>query len=141
MLSAEIHKDLTRYHAKVVAGLSARTLACVAAALATGVAVGGYLTWVLGLPFEEVSVLIYASTIPLWALGFWEPKGMRPEKWLPLWLRHQGSASRLTYTTGHRMRSAYDEERRRHVTSKAYQAFAKRQRGIELWDPTQGYEA
>ena len=134
MLSAEIHKDLTRYRAKVVAGLSARTLSCVAAALATGVAVGGYLTWVLGLPFEEVSIFIYASTIPLWALGFWEPKGMRPERWLPLWLRHRGPASRLTYSNWERHRMAFDEERRPHVTSKAYQAFARRQRGIELWE-------
>ena len=134
MLSAEIHKDLTRYRAKVVAGLSARTLACVAAALATGVAVGGYLTWVLGLEFEQVSIVIYASTIPLWALGFWEPSGMKPERWLPLWLRHQGSASRLTYSNRGRYLAAYDVERRAHVTSKAYQAFSKKQRGIELWD-------
>lgn len=142
MLSAEVHKDLTRYHAKVVAGLSARTLACVAAALATGVAVGGYLTWVLGLEYEQVSILIYASTIPLWALGFWEPSGMRPERWLPLWLRHQGSTSRLTYDNAARMRAAYDtdekrKEARSHVTSKAYQEFARHQRGIELWDPSE----
>ena len=134
MLSAEIHKDLTRYKAKVVGGLSARALLCSALALACGLAVGGYLTWVLGLPYEEVSILIYASTIPLWALGFWEPKGMRPERWLPLWLRHRGPASRLTYSNGDRMRAACGDERGKHVTSKAYQAFARRQRGVELWD-------
>lgn len=135
MLSAEIHKDLTRYKAKVVAGLTARTLACVAAALATGVAVGCYLTWVLGFDYESVSVLIYASTIPLWALGFWEPSGMRPERWLPLWLRHHGAASRLTYSNAERLRRAYQDERRTHVPSKAWRRFAKKQRGIELWEP------
>lgn len=134
MLTAEIHKDLTRYKAKVVAGLSARTLACVAAALATGVAVGAYLTWVLGLEFEQVSIFIYASTIPLWALGFWEPSGMKPEKWLGLWLRHQGARSRLSYSNRGRMMAAYDEEGRTHATSKAYRSFAKGQRGIELWE-------
>ena len=135
MLSAEIHKDLTRYRAKVVGGLSARALVCSALALACGLAVGGYLTWVMGLPYESVSVLIYASTIPLWALGFWEPDGMRPERWLPLFCRHHLGASRLTYETWTRYATAYDEERRRRVTSREYQAFAKRQRGIELWEP------
>lgn len=135
MLSAEIHSDLTRYRAKVVGGLTARTLACVAAALATGVAVGCYLTLVLGLEYEQVSPVIYASTMPLWALGFWEPDGMRPEQWLPLWLRHRGRASRLTYDTGGRMRAAYDCERGTHVASKAYRKFGRRQRGVELWEP------
>lgn len=136
MLSAEVHKDLTRYRAKVVGGLSARALAFSALALACGLAVGGYLTWVLGLPYESVSVLIYASTIPLWALAFWEPDGMRPERWLPLFLRHHLGASRLTYETRGRYDAAYETSgRRANATSKEYQAFSKRQRGIELWSP------
>ena len=136
MLSAEIHKDLTRYHAKVVGGLSARALVCSALALACGLAVGGYLTWVLGLPYEEVSILIYASTTPLWAMGFWEPDGMRPETWLPLFVRQHLGASRLAYETRNRVTAAYDDnERRAYATSREYQAFAKRQRGIELWEP------
>ena len=136
MLSAEIHKDLTRYRAKVVGGLSARALVCSALALACGLAVGGYLTWVLGLPYEEVSILIYASTIPLWAMGFWEPDGMRPETWLPLFVRQHLGASRLAYETCNRVTAAYDDnERRAYATSREYQAFAKRQRGIELWEP------
>lgn len=135
MLSAEIHKDLTRYRAKVVGGLSARALVCSALALACGLAVGGYLTWVLGLPYEEVSILIYASTIPLWALGFWEPDGMRPERWLPLLWRHHLGASRLAYGTGARLDAAYGRERGCHATSREYERFARRRRGIELWEP------
>ena len=135
MLSAEIHKDLTRYRAKVVGGLSARALLCSALALACGLAVGGYLTWVLGLPYEEVSILIYASTIPLWALGFWEPSGMRPERWLPLWLRHHGASSRLTYSNAERLKKVYQDERRARASSKPYRRFAKGQHGIELWEP------
>ncbi len=64
MLSAEIHKDPTRYIAGIVGGLSARALLYSALALACGLAVGGSLTRVPWLPNEKVSTLIYASTIP-----------------------------------------------------------------------------
>ena len=145
MLSVEIHRDLTRYRAKVVGGLTARSLAFTCAALATGVAAYGLLTWVLGLDFEEVSLAVYAATVPLWALGFLEPAGMRPERWLPLWLRQHGGGARLTYGTAARFAAAADEPTGHETTkggsdaeSRAYRAFARRQRGIELWCPGTG---
>ena len=119
-------------------GLSARALAFSALALACGLAVGGYLTWVLGLPYESVSVLIYASTIPLWALAFWEPDGMRPERWLPLFLRHHLGASMLTYGTRGRYATAYETNGRRgqdppasarHGSAGSHPQFRRRKRG------------
>ena len=146
MLNVEIHRDLTDFRPKVVGGLTARSLACTAAALATGVAAYGWLTWALGLPFEEVSILIYASTLPLWALGFLEPGGMRPERWLPLWLRQHSGAARITYDSAGRLRAALgtDDDTMGAVyetgreTGREYERFARRQRGIELWEPGGG---
>ena len=152
MLSIAVHRDLTRYRAKVVGGLTARSLACTAAALLTGAAAYGWLTWALGLPFEEVSILIYASTMPLWALGFLEPGGMRPERWLPLWLRQHFGRSRLTYENTSRLRAARHEFHERtgadhgptidarqepaRVRSAEYERLCRRQRGLELWEPS-----
>ena len=138
MLSVEIHRDLTRYRAKVVGGLTARSLACTAAALLTGAAAYGWLTWALGLPFEEVSILIYASTMPLWALGFLEPGGMRPEQWLPLWLRQHSGTARITYDSTGRLRAALrtnDTKGVAHESGREYERFARRQRGVERWRP------
>ena len=152
MLSVEIHRDLTRYRAKVVGGLTARSLACTAAALLAGVAAYAALVLALGLPFDEASVAIYACTLPLWALGFWEPQGMRPERWLPLWLRHRGARARLAYGTRERYGRALSEadataattttmtttrttEGGTRGTSDAYARFCRRQRGIERWEP------
>ena len=38
-----------------------------------------------------------ASSMPFWLLGFWKPKGMRPERFVPLALRHHASAGTLVY--------------------------------------------
>ena len=143
MLSIAVHRDLTRYRAKVVGGLTARSLACTAAALLVGAATYGWLTWALGLPFEEVSLLIYASTLPLWALGFLEPQGMRPERWLPLWLRQHSKRARLAYGTRERYEAAYGDTEKTtttvkggtHGTSDTYRRFAQRTRAVERWEP------
>ena len=158
MLSVEIHRDLTRYRAKVVGGLTARSLACTAAALLAGVAAYAALVLALGLPFDEASVAIYACTLPLWALGFWEPQGMRPERWLPLWLRHRSTRARLAYGTRDRYLRALAgtdasattttttstatttatttaTEGGRRDTSDAYTRFCRHRRGIERWEP------
>ena len=159
MLSVEIHRDLTRYRAKVVGGLTARSLACTAAALLAGVAAYGWLTWALEIPFEEVSILVYGVTLPFWALGFLEPQGMRPERWLPLWVRQHFGASRLTYDNAARLRRALEpdddvmgathaEEQSmgrtagrpaRRATSREYGRVCRRQRGLELWEPSRAY--
>ena len=50
MLSIPINKDPFAYRRKVVFGLTDRMLGYSAAALASGVAMGAYLTWVLAVP-------------------------------------------------------------------------------------------
>ena len=140
MLSAEIHKDLTKYKAKVVAGLSARTLACIALAVGSAVLCGFYFTWVLGIDFDVVSWLIYGITVPFWALGFLQPKGMEVEEWLPLWIRQKFGESRLTYENHGRYEVVFGTNgEATHCdggdSSRVYREFAKKQRAIELWKP------
>lgn len=141
MYTTEIHKDLTSYRAKVVAGLTARSLFFSIAAVAVGVLVGAYLTWVLGFDLDDVSSLVYAATIPFWALGFWEPLGMMPEKWLPLYLRHRtAAASKISYGTARRMERAFGRDPLEKGLNRVHTSYAsfRRIRGIERHRPGQG---
>jgi len=74
MLSVPIHKDLTKYQAKIVFGLTMRTLTCIVAAIGTSVFVGAYAWFVLGIPFDSISWAAYAVGLPLWAMAFWTPR-------------------------------------------------------------------
>ena len=38
-----------------------------------------------------------ASSMPFWLLGFWRPRGMRPERFVPLALRHLTADGTLVY--------------------------------------------
>ncbi|ERL06709.1 PrgI family protein [Olsenella profusa] len=145
MLSSPVHKDLTKYRPKIVAGLSSRTLSCVALAVGVAVGLGCYFWFVLGIPYDNVSFLVYAASMPFWGLAFWRPSGMTPEEWLPLWWRQGRPTNRLSYDNAERYRSwgllgghedaAEDESPWRH----GYLRFARHQRGIELWEPSQGH--
>lgn len=143
MLSHPVHKDLTKYQAKIAGGLTARSLAFTAMAVGSSVAVGLYSWFVLGIDFDSVSWVAYGLSVPFWALGFWRPLGMVPERWLPLWWRHE-TEPRITYGTGRRYeglglveREFWKEGGRREADRK-WMAL-RRQRAVELWSPSDGY--
>lgn len=135
-----VHRDLTKYKAKVVGGLTARTLACVAAAVGASVGAALVSELALHIDFDRVSWLAYALSLPFWAAGFWRPKGMALEEWLPLWLRNISKANRLTYDTTARYEAAMpitkDTGRGPHdAAARTWDRYAKRRRGVELWEP------
>lgn len=135
-----VHRDLTKYRAKVVGGLTARTLACVAAAVGASVGAALVSELVLHIDFDNVSWLAYALSLPFWAAGFWRPHGMTAEEWLPLWLRHASGADRLTYDTAARYEAAglteKGNERGPHdAAARTWDRYASRRRGVELWSP------
>lgn len=142
MISVPVHRDLTRYRAKVVGGLTARTLACVAAAVGVSVAIGAWFWLALGVEFERVSWLAYGASVPFWALGFVRPHGMEVEAWLPLWLRHVAGPSRLTYDVRDRYRArglVRDTwEAVAHGRRRPWERVLGRRRGIERWEPGAG---
>ena len=92
-----VHKDIGEYEEKIVGKLSARMLACIAAGIAASVASAAICHFGLGVPVADASLPIMASSMPFWLLGFWKPKGMRPERFVPLALRHHTSAGTLVY--------------------------------------------
>lgn len=92
-----VHKDIGEYEEKIVGKLSARMVACIAAGIAASLASAALCHLVLGIPVADASLPIMASSMPFWLLGFWKPKGMRPERFVPLALRHHASPGTLVY--------------------------------------------
>lgn len=100
MLSVSVHKDIGEYTEKVVGKLSARTLACTAGGLVVAVAVAAVANVGLGVPVDAVTLPVMAASMPFWLLGFWRPKGLVPEKFVPLFAEHVLGDGKLAYATG-----------------------------------------
>lgn len=95
-----VHKDIGLYEEKIVGKLSARMLACIAAGIAAAVATGLSCRYGAGIAMQDASFPMIAASMPFWLAGFWKPKGMRPERFIPLYLRHAMSEGTITYTPG-----------------------------------------
>lgn len=102
MLSVSVHKDIGEYTEKVVGKLSARTLACTAGGLASAVAVAAVGNLALGVPADAMTLPVMAASMPFWLLGFWRPKGLPAEKFVPLLIEHVLGDGKLAYATGSR---------------------------------------
>ena len=102
MLSVSVHKDIGEYTEKVVGKLSARTLACTAGGLASAVAAAAVANLALGIPVDATTLPVMAASMPFWLLGFWRPKGLPPERFLPLVASHALGDGKIAYTTGSR---------------------------------------
>lgn len=139
MLSVAVHKDVAEYQPKIIGKLTARTLICVAGALLLSLAGGCYIYFVLGLAVEDNIWIVYAVSLPFWLCGFFRPKGMKFEEFLPVWMRHQLSDNRLPFIPT-MMKLGYvekTEERKGKKYDKRYRKFT-RTKGIEAYSPRTG---
>ncbi|MDN4508592.1 PrgI family protein [Gordonibacter sp. RACS_AR49] len=100
MLSVSVHKDIGEYTEKVVGKLSARTLACTAGGLASSVAAAAVSNLAFGVPVDAATLPVMAASMPFWLMGFWRPKGLPAEKFLPLLADHLLEDGKLVYATG-----------------------------------------
>lgn len=100
MLSVSVHKDIGEYTEKVVGKLSARTLACTAGGLAASVATAAVSSAAFGVPVEAATLPVMAASMPFWLMGFWRPKGLPAERYVPLLAEHVFGDGKLVYSTG-----------------------------------------
>ena len=135
MLSVTVHKDISEYQEKVVGKLSARTLACVAGGLLVSIAAAAGVYFGLGVPVSDATLPVMAVSMPFWLAGFWRPKGMKAEKFLPLYIEHVMVDGKLAYTTAPRMGSVTDEVKCPKTDRKARKR--SRRKGAERREPTQ----
>ena len=136
MLYASIHKDLTSYESKLpVVNITTRTFFCVVGAILISLLMNWYLTYVLGLDGPFVRILVGVSGLPLWCMGFLRPDGKKFEAWVPLYARfYYGKNNQLNYSNKPKLIQAGLLDASERTASSAWEKFATKQRGIELWD-------
>ena len=133
-LHVSVHKDIGEYTEKVVGKLSLRTLACVAGGLATSVAVAAFFYLALHIEVSYATLPVMAASMPFWLAGFWRPRGMKAEEFLPLWWAHVSSDDRIVYVSGpslirDQLVVAPSEKPDRRASRRA------RRKGAELYEP------
>lgn len=99
MLSVPIHKDVTAYEPKVVAGLTARTLAFSGLAVGSGVIVGAVTYLVFHADPSDMlpMTLIGCVSLPWWLLGYTKPHGMKAEVFALHWIRQHLMQQKICY--------------------------------------------
>ena len=100
MLSVSVHKDIGEYTEKVVGKMSVRTLSCTAGGLAASVGAAAAGHFCLGIEVADATLPVMACSMPFWLLGFWRPKGLVAERFVPLYLEHAFTDGKLMYSAG-----------------------------------------
>lgn len=100
MLSVSIHKDIGEYSEKVVGKLSARTLICVVGGLGASIAAASVTYFCFGIPVSNATLPVMAVSMPFWLAGFWRPKGLKAEKYVPMYFNHVLNDCKLVYVPG-----------------------------------------
>ncbi|WP_267247388.1 PrgI family protein [Streptococcus sp. Marseille-Q5986] len=140
MLSVVVHKNIAEYQPKVVGKLTMRTLISLVGALGSSVLTALYIYFVLGWNVGDCMIFIYAVSLPFWLCGFFRPKGMPFEQFLPLWIKAKLSTDRIFYTpslylsglvrtpehTSRKKGKIYDKQYRKERGLKGIEAYAPR---------------
>lgn len=100
MLSVSVHKDIGEYTEKVVGKLSTRTLVCVAGGLLAAIGAAAWVYLVLHIDVSYATLPVMACSMPFWLAGFWRPKGMKAEEFIPLFIQHAFTDDRIEYQAG-----------------------------------------
>ena len=102
--------------------------------LATSVAVAAFFYLVLHVEVSYVTLPVMAASMPFWLAGFWRPRGMKAEEFLPLWWAHVSSDDRLVYISGP---SLIQEQLIEKVPAKADRRASRlaKKKGAELYEP------
>lgn len=133
MLSVSVHKDIGEYTEKVVGKMSVRTLACTAGGLAASVGAAAVSYFCLGIEVADATLPVMACSMPFWMAGFWRPKGLTAERFIPLYMEHAFTDGKLVYATGNGLSGMAAIERPK--TSRKARRKAKR-KGAERHVPS-----
>ena len=76
-----------------------------------------------------------ACSMPFWLAGFWRPKGLVAEKFIPLYLSHMIGDGKLAYSTGFTTESVNLLESLPEKPDRKSRRKAKR-KGAELYEPS-----
>lgn len=117
-LEMKVYSEIRAYEAKIIGSLSWRQLACVVIA----VPLIGLATWALwGRAQWAITYVDFVIFLPFAVWGWWRPKGLKPEVYLPYIYDRHFSRKVLTYDVHQpaapegtsKQRARAGEERRR----------------------------
>lgn len=142
MLSVAVHKDVAEYQPKIIGKMTTRTLLAICGAIGVSLFAGIYMHFILGLNVSDNMFVIYAVSLPFWCAGFWRPKGLPFEKFVPLYLQHEFSDNRLFYTPsivkiGY-VESNEQNKEKSEVYGKEERKFFAKTKAIEAYSPRAG---
>ena len=89
----------------------------------------------LGIPVADATLPVMACSMPFWLAGFWRPKGLVAEKFIPLYLGHMIGDGKLAYSTGFTTESVNLLESLPEKPDRKSRRKAKR-KGAELYEPS-----
>lgn len=135
MLSVSVHKDIGEYTEKVVGKMSARTLVCVAGGLLASVAAATVCYLCLGIQVSDATMPVMACSMPFWLAGFWRPKNMKAERFIPLYIEHVASECVLVYSPSFRL-DGVDPTGAAGCKPDKRSARRMRKKGAELHEPS-----
>lgn len=132
-----VHKDIGEYEEKVLGKLSARVVVCIAGGLGTSVLAAAFAHLALGVAVADASLPVMACSMPFWLAAFWRPKGLKPEEFLPLAIRHRLEDGRLVYEPGFlAAEDAWPQQEEKKKPSGQRRLARAWRKGGELYEPT-----
>ncbi|MEG2006758.1 MAG: PrgI family protein [Raoultibacter sp.] len=97
MIEVSIHKDINEYQEKVYGGMSIRKIVSIVTAIPIGIGVGALLTYCWEMEIADAAWFVIATTLPIWLLGWWQPEGMKPERYIEIWWQANFGTNKLPY--------------------------------------------
>ena len=96
-VEVRIPKEITEYQEKIMFGLSIRQLVCTVIAIV--ISVPSYIFLMNKIGQELTGYIVMIEVVPFIAIGYLKPKGLKFEKVLVMFLKHQFGKSRRNYKT------------------------------------------
>lgn len=96
-VEVRIPKEITEYQEKIMFGLSIRQLICTVIAIV--ISVPSYIILMNKIGQELTGYIVIIEVAPLIAIGYLKPKGLKFEKVLLMFLKHQLGKSKRYYKT------------------------------------------
>ena len=96
-VEVRIPKEITEYQEKIMFGLSIRQLICTVIAIV--ISVPSYILLMNKIGQELTGYIVIIEVAPLIAIGYLKPKGLKFEKVLLMFFKHQFGKSKREYKT------------------------------------------
>ena len=88
----------------------------------------------------DATLPVMACSMPFWLAGFWRPKGLTAERFIPLYLGHMLGDGKLVYSTGFATEADGLLEVLPEKPDRKSRRKAKR-KGAELYEPSKADQA